>query len=176
MKDQKKELVEWLDNLAPWETFFTSSPKYDVTSKGMVGMFEKFMKRKDYKHVSYVYSVEPYKGRGWHTMEDFTPAVHLHAMFDAGHNIKWTKFWGEWFKKYGRASTEPIAHKADVESYVSKYIMKEQELGATAKNEGREIWWNVKLSRYRERMARIGRRGLLRPIVPRDDFKLTPAV
>lgn len=169
----KEELIAWMDGLADWKVFFTASPAHDVGCRAMVSMYEKFMS-KHYPNVSYVYSIEPYKGRGWHTMEDFYPAVHMHAMFDGGHDIRWKDFWDKWFKLYGRAKTEPIRHKADVATYVSEYILKEQ--GDESGNERKELWWDVKLSRLRKRERGIIGSGLSRRTDQRENLRLTPAV
>ena len=134
-----EEMIGWLDSLAPWEIFFTGTTRYAASNRSLQRTFEGFMKR-NYKHVSYIYSLEPHMDSGF----------HVHAMFDEGHRIKWKEFWGQWFERYGRNRTEPITHKADVESYVTKYVMKAQDQVHRNKNE--EIWWNVNLSRYRKRM------------------------
>ena len=77
-----------------------------------------------------------------------------------GHDIKWTEFWGKWHKRFGRNRTEPIEHKANVQSYVTKYVMKSQQ--DKRNNHKEEVWWNVWLSRYRARMAGTRGSGFLR--------------
>ena len=154
--EEHQALVSWLDEIAPWETFFTASPIRRMGTKALVNTFERFM-AKNYKNVSYAYSIEPYTTRGWVRYGEFYPAMHMHAMFDAGHDIKWTKFWEKWYGLYGRCKTEPIRHPADVESYVAKYMMKHQH--DKYNNERKEIWWDVHLSKYRKRMNGINRNG-----------------
>ena len=153
---EQDEMVKWLDSLAPWDIFFTSSPKFMATKDCLQTIYECFMKNY-YPEVSYVYSIEPYTARGWVHQGKFYPAFHLHSMFDAGHDIRWTEFWWRWFERYGRAKTEPIKHKADVQSYVTKYIMKGHS--DKTNNSRKEIWWNVKLSKYRKHMKKQALQG-----------------
>ena len=149
---KKYDLIQWMDTLAPWETFFTGTTQWRSSSKCLQRVYESFMK-KYYPGVSYVYSLEPHKTRGWVRHGDFYPAFHMHSMFDGGHAIEWTKFFERWFGKYGRCSTEPIRHKANVQTYVSKYIMKEQE--DESNNQLKELWWDVRLSKYRKHQLGI---------------------
>ena len=114
--------------------------------------------KRNYRDVSYVYTLEPHADHGF----------HVHAMFDSGHDIKWKEFWKEWYERYGRNRTEPILHKADVESYVTKYICKTHRQVHREKN--KEIWWNVKLSKYRERMRKLtAKSGSSRPVDKRAE-------
>lgn len=145
-------------------------------TRALVTTFEKFMK-KNYKNVSYAYSIEPHTTRGWVRYGEFYPSMHMHAMFDGGHDIKWTKFWEKWYGLYGRCSTEPIRHKADVQAYVAKYVMKHQYNKNNC--ERKEIWWDVKLSKYRRRMNGISQNSLSQRGERRDafgvkDFMLQP--
>lgn len=155
---EQNEMVKWLDSLAPWKVFFTGSPDFMATKDCLQRCYESFMK-KYYPDVSYVYSIEPYVARGWVVQGKFYPAFHMHAMFDDGHDIRWKEFWGRWFERYGRARTEPIVHKADVQSYVTKYVMKGH--ADKTNNSRREIWWNVKLSKYRKHMRKQAQEGVL---------------
>ena len=138
--------MEWIEGLAPWEIFFTGTTYYSASNASLQRTFEGFMKR-NYPKVSYVYTLEPHSAEGF----------HVHSLFDEGHDIRWKDFWSKWFKRYGRNRTEPIAHKADVENYVTKYICKTHE--QKHRNKNAEIWWNVHLSQYRKRMKRIVTNG-----------------
>lgn len=155
---EQKEMINWMDSLCPWETFFTGTTTWKSSAECLKRCYEGFMK-KHYPAISYAYCLEPFKTRGWVTNGMFNPAFHMHAMFDAGHDISWKEFWATWFKKYGRCKTEPIRHKADVQSYVTKYLMKSQD---DKTNIGRnEIWWDVKLSKYRKHMRKQAQEGCL---------------
>ena len=172
---ENPEIVRWLDSLAPWEIFFTGTvrpkeiihrdgtpDKSFISLKSLQKGYESFM-RKNYPAISHVYALEPFGGWSGH-------GFHVHAMFDAGHNIWWKDFWGKWFERFGRNDTTPIKHKADVESYVTKYVMKYHDQkdvwpdervvkngrlrGRPATPQLEEIWWNVKLSKYRKHLQR----------------------
>jgi len=149
MEQQKKELVDWLHGLAPWEIFFTGTTRYAAGCASLQRSFVRFM-GKEYRDVSYVYTLEPHSSSGF----------HVHSMFDQGHDIKWTEFWAKWFERFGRNRTEPIIHAADVESYVLKYVAKgwedekrEEMVGDKWKerHHGKQVWWDVKLSAFRRR-------------------------
>lgn len=135
----EEELIGWIDGLAPWETFFTGTTRYCASNRSLQKTYERFMKN-NYPQISYVYTLEPHSVAGF----------HVHAMFDEGHDVKWRDFWALWFERYGRAKTEPMNHKADVASYVTKYICKSH--GIKKRNWQEEIWWNVHLTQYRKRM------------------------
>ena len=139
MKDKATEMIEWIDGLAPWETFFTGTTRYAASNRSLQKTYERFMKH-NYPKVSYVYTLEPHSAEGF----------HVHAMFDEGHDIRWKGFWKKWFDRYGRAKTEPMRHKADVASYVTKYICKTHE--TKTHNTKEEIWWDVHLTKYRQHM------------------------
>lgn len=157
MEEKKNgEVVSWLDSLAPWEIFFTGTvrpklivhrdgtpDKSYISVKSLQKGYESFM-RKNYPAISHVYVLEPHAG-------DAT-GFHVHAMFDTGHDIWWKDFWEKWFERFGRNDTQPIKHKADVESYVTKYVMKYHDRKST--RQLKEIWWNVKLSKYRKHLLR----------------------
>jgi hypothetical protein len=160
MKEQG-EIVSWLDNLAPWEIFFTGTvrpneffhrdgteDKSYISVKSLQKGYEHFM-RKNYPEISHVYVLEPHAG--------LATGFHVHAMFDAGHDIWWKDFWGKWKERFGRNETQPIRHKADVQSYVTKYVMKYHDKSSTRQLE--EVWWNVKLSKYRQHMKQSGLSG-----------------
>ena len=148
-KGIEEEMVAWLDGVAPWQTFFTGTTRWQSGNGAMQRAYTRFMAR-EYPDVSYVYTIEPHHADGF----------HCHAMFDEGHDIKWTEFWGKWHKRFGRNRTEPIEHKANVQSYVTKYVMKSQQ--DKRNNHKEEVWWNVWLSRYRARMAGTRGSGFLR--------------
>ena len=87
------EIVSWLDNLAPWEIFFTGTvrpneffhrdgteDKSYISVKSLQKGYEHFM-RKNYPETSHVYVLEPHAG--------LATGFHVHAMFDAGHDIWW---------------------------------------------------------------------------------------
>lgn len=183
---ENPEIVRWLDSLAPWEIFFTGTVKPNpmihkdgekgfmhISLKSLQKGYEHFM-RKNYPAVSHVYVFEPFGGWSGH-------GFHVHAMFDAGHDIWWKNFHELWKDRFGRNSTEPIKHKADVESYVTKYMMKYHDQkdvwpnervvkngrlrGRPAEPQLEEIWYDVKLSKYRKhqlrhRMSENGSSGL----------------
>ena len=134
---QEDETVAWLDSLAPWDVFFTGTCRYVASCRSLKKSYERFM-RDNYKSISYVYALEPHKNHGF----------HVHAMFETPYCMNWKRFWGEWYDKYGINRTEPMRHKPDVESYVSKYIIKEwnKEEQLTSVDQNQEIWWNVKIS------------------------------
>ena len=137
------EVISWLDSQADWDVFFTGTTRYMATCRSMRKSFEGFMRR-NYKAVSYVYTLEPHVDTGF----------HVHAMFDEPYVLRWKTFWARWYERYGRARTDPIRSKANVALYVTKYLTKEWDvnqeelLGDPKVNtDGRkEIWWNVKLT------------------------------
>ena len=143
------DVVIWLDSLAPWEIFFTGTTRYAASSRSLKKSYEGFMKR-NYRSISYVYSLEP------HSVEGF----HVHSMFDKQTHVNWKQFWAKWFKRYGRARTEPIRHQANVGSYVTKYIMKgwnadrEEMVGDIPRdrNERNDVWWDVKISQHQYKL------------------------
>lgn len=148
---EQQEMVSWLNSLCPWAIFFTGTTEWKSTAACLQKCYESFMK-KYYPQVSYAYCLEPFSSHGWWANGKFTPAFHMHAMFDAGHDIRWAKFWNRWKDKYGRNRAEPITHKADVNAYVTKYIMKGHD--DKTNNSREEVWWNVKLSAYRKHMRK----------------------
>lgn len=145
-----EEVVVWLDSLAPWETFFTGTTRYAASCRSLKNSYERFMKN-NYRSLSYVYSLEPHGHGGF----------HVHSMFDKQTHVNWKQFWEKWYKRYGRARTEPIRHQANVGSYVTKYIMKgwdasrEEMVGDPYRdrNERNEVWWNVKISAHQLKLV-----------------------
>lgn len=143
-------IIHWLDELANWDVFFTGTTRYPAAAYSLKKSFESFMRR-HYRSISYVYTCEPHKNHGF----------HVHAMFDQPYELRWKTFWRRWFDQYGRADTTPIRHKANVESYVTKYVCKawdyenEQQVGDPWRdpNHKNAIWWNVKLAHQRELRA-----------------------
>jgi hypothetical protein len=72
-------------------------------------------------------------------------------LFDEPYALHWKTFWERWYERYGRAKTEPIRSKANVEMYVAKYMTKEWNKDFTnprvsRESYEREIWWNVKIT------------------------------
>jgi len=140
---RKAETVRWLDSLAPWDVFFTGTTRYPATCRSLQKSFERFM-RIDYNTISYVYTLEPHKDLSF----------HVHAMFDEPYAMNWKQYWRRWFDRYGRARTEPMRHKADVEAYVTKYLTKEWDVNKPEMvgdpkvntSERQTVWWNVKMS------------------------------
>ena len=171
----QQKVVDWLDGMRAWETFFTGTVKprlcfqkhtlaYKRAAKGsnaavpsgmtynpntmdktyisarsLTSTFERFM-RTGYRHVSYIYALEPFSGNN---------GFHVHAMFADSYGLIWNDFWKDWFTLFGRNSTTPIVSAANVNNYVSKYIQKEWTFKNDYRetvNTGREIWWNVKLN------------------------------
>jgi hypothetical protein len=133
----REETVAWLNSLADWEVFFTGTTAYVASMNSLRKSFERFMYH-EYNYVSYIYSLEPHASCGF----------HVHAMFAESYGLRWRDFWRNWHTRYGRNRTEPIKHKADVNKYVSKYVIKEWGFKGDDRsqaNTGREIWWNVKL-------------------------------
>tara|TARA_Y100000588_G_scaffold5882_1_gene7126 strand:- start:69 stop:539 length:471 start_codon:yes stop_codon:yes gene_type:complete len=135
---QRESVVRWLDGLAEWEVFFTGTTRYNASCRSLKKSYERFMKN-NYPHISYVYSLEPHSDAGF----------HVHTLFTQPLGMDWKKFWQRWYDQYGRARTEPIRHKADVQMYVAKYVTKEWNRDLDDKKtvcHWNEIWWDVKLT------------------------------
>tara|TARA_Y100001934_G_C12111345_1_gene658686 strand:- start:117 stop:602 length:486 start_codon:yes stop_codon:yes gene_type:complete len=140
---RRESLVRWLDGLADWEVFFTGTTRYSASRLSLKRSYERFMKN-NYRHISYVYTLEQFGHGGF----------HVHSLFTQPFGMDWKKFWRRWFDQYGRARTEPIRHKADVQLYVCKYVTKawdhnrEELVGDPPRSykERNEIWWDVKLA------------------------------
>lgn len=144
-RDETQEAtISWLDSLARWDVFFTGTTHYEASCRSLKRSFERFM-RLHYNSISYVYALEPHKHTGF----------HVHAMFDSPYVINWKTFWRRWFDRYGRARTEPMRHKANVERYVTKYLTKgwsesgrDECVGDPVRNRDHTqgVWWDVKIS------------------------------
>ncbi len=137
------EIVHWLDSLARWDVFFTGTTRWEASCRSLKKSYEGFM-AKEYGSISYVYSLEPHENHGF----------HVHAMFEEPFKVDWKGYWAKWFKRFGRMRTEPIKRQADVELYVTKYVIKgweqqrEEMVGDPWRdtNERNEVWWDVKIS------------------------------
>ena len=153
------EVVEWIDGLANWETFFTGTvaPNYFtrkdghrdcsfISCRSLQKAYEHFM-RTEFRGISYVVAYEPHKHAGF----------HCHALLADAYGMRYKNgaMFNKWLKRFGRNRTEGIEQPANVRSYVSKYITKEWEKPETKTlNQNDEIWWNVKIKKQREFSAR----------------------
>ena len=154
---ETNEVVDWLESLANWETFFTGTvaPNWYrrkdgtrdmsfITCQSLRKGFEHFM-RTNFKGISYVVAYEPHKHAGF----------HCHALFSDAYGMRYKNgsVFTKWLERFGRNRTEGIERPANVRSYVSKYITKEwdrKEHECKTVNHREEIWWDVKIKAQKE--------------------------
>ncbi len=114
-----KEIVSWVQNMAPWSVFATHTFKRPIGVFETSKRYEKFMCRV-LPSVTYFYSVEENpSGDGGH---------HVHAMWAQCDDVLRREVWKKWFHQYGRCRIEPIRNSSQTTGYCSKYVTKENAL------------------------------------------------
>ena len=164
MEEETDQIVDWIDTLAPWKTFFTGTvaPNYFthrdgtrdfsmISCRSLQKAYKDFM-RKHFKGISYVVAYEPHRdGHGF----------HCHSLLADAYGMRYKNgyMFTKWKERFGRNKTEGIEHPANVRSYVSKYITKEWKQNQTQTtwpyepkgiNHMKEIWWDVKIKGQQE--------------------------
>ena len=164
MEEETDQIVDWIDTLAPWKTFFTGTvaPNYFthrdgtrdfsmISCRSLQKAYKDFM-RKHFKGISYVVAYEPHRdGHGF----------HCHSLLADAYGMRYKNgyMFTKWKERFGRNKTEGIEHPANVRSYVSKYITKEWKQNPreplfpqqrTGINHMKEIWWDVKVKAQAE--------------------------
>lgn len=108
--------VAWIESLAPWEVMATMTFRWESSVWSAMRAFRKTMARR-LPGVSYYAVTERNPSRD---------GYHLHSLWADCRSVSRKEEWRHWFTTYGRALIEPVRKAADVASYASKYLTKEE--------------------------------------------------
>ena len=123
----QKEWVyaDWVQGLAPWDTYFTNTFRWAVSEDSARRIFERWIAKKQ-PRVPVFYGIDPNpSGDGGH---------HVHALLAATGGCYRRQAWADWYqdgKGYGTARIVPVESIGGVSGYIAKYPLS----GAR--------WWNV---------------------------------
>jgi len=120
----KCEIVRWLEELAPWDVYFTGTFKWPRVSQDWAAkVTESFMARFQ-PRVPVFYAVERNPGL-------CDQGNHVHAILATTKGCYRKQMWHGWFSRFGVARVLPITAVGGVAGYCAKYVLK------------RPVWWNV---------------------------------
>jgi len=127
LKEDHRQMADWVNMLAPWEVFATGTFRYEAGMWSANKAWKKVLNGQ-LARCSCFYALERNPSRD---------GYHIHALLGDCTAIFFKDVWAQWFQRYGRFHSEPVRHYGDVSRYCSKYVCK------------RSAWWDVRLQWHR---------------------------
>lgn len=151
---QEFQLVNWVQQLAPWEVFCTYTWRHKVPYDNRPWIQDKLEPRgvglwSAMRHVEEFHHLPELRGVSFFTAIEHHKSgeIHAHEMWADCKGVRRSHMWQQWYLSHGRNRIEPIKSAEDVHRYCSKYIMKE----------GAEWWpdlqWHRQPARKNHRMT-----------------------
>ena len=123
LREIRREMVEWLDQLRDWEAFATWTWDSRFGARGpspgrAVSMVEEFLLAEDVATCWWCVEEGRRGGR-----------VHAHGLLRGTGSldleIHRKSLWGAWKRRFGRNRIEPVTDSLPVAHYVAKYVSKD---------------------------------------------------
>ena len=129
--NSRTQLVQWLEDIAPWSTKLDMTFEWNCDEFRARRIFQTWMDKK-LPGSTYVFSVErdPLQHKVANTRQGLNQACHVHAISDTHWNILKDKkdltrqdLWKDWFNRFGRCRIEPVKSIEDATGYCIKKVM-----------------------------------------------------
>lgn len=127
---REQEVSEWLVSLAKplggWKIFHTATFSPDRAARSAetaLRRYQNFMQERDRRKVTWLVGVEPNPDHN-----HLNPGFHCHGLWAATDEIWRTSSFKRWANQWGNNNVDPVKVVAHVQSYVSKYCLKENGL------------------------------------------------
>ena len=151
--NKREQLVEWLEDIAPWTTKLDMTFEWNCDEFRARRLFQTFM-AKTLPGSTYVFSVErdPLQHKVANTRQGLNQACHVHAISDTNwwiqeqkNNLFIKDVWRTWFSKYGRCRIEKVKSIEDATGYCIKKVMNYSEARVSDRSHVRktDVDWDL---------------------------------